>query len=111
MAYDQELADRVRECVEQVPDVTEKQMFGGLAFMVGGNMAVAASGQGGLLLRCDPAETEALVEKPHASRFEMRGREMDGWLRIAPEGVQTQRDLERWVAVGVAYARSLPVKG
>jgi TfoX N-terminal domain len=71
---------------------------------------VAASGQGGLLLRCDPAETEALRRKPHAGPFEMRGRVMDGWLRVAPEGVQTKRQLERWVAGGVAYARSLPPK-
>jgi TfoX/Sxy family transcriptional regulator of competence genes len=111
MAYDEDLANRIREALGTEEGVVEKKMFGGLAFLVGGNMAVSASGQGGLLLRCDPAETDALVEKPHASRFEMRGREMDGWLRIAPEGVQTQRDLERWVAVGVAYARSLPVKG
>ncbi len=86
-------------------------MFGGLAFLIGGNMAVSASGQGGLLLRCDPAETDALVAREHASRFQMRGREMDGWLRIAPEGVAAQPDLERWVAIGAAYARSLPAKG
>ncbi len=85
-------------------------MFGGLAFLIGGHMAVSASGQGGLLLRCDPAETDGLLAKPHASPFVMRGRAMEGWLRVEPEGVGTKRQLERWVARGVAYARSLPPK-
>ncbi len=85
-------------------------MFGGLAFLIGGNMAVSASGQGGLLLRCDPAETESMVSEPHAERFEMRGRAMDGWLRVEAEGVGTDEELQRWVAVGVDYARSLPPK-
>ncbi len=110
MAYDEELANRIREVLADEDGVTEQRMFGGLAFMIGGHMAVAASGQGGLLLRCDPAETDALVEKPHAARFEMRGRAMDGWLRIAPDGARTKRDLRRWVPRGVAYARSLPPK-
>jgi hypothetical protein len=78
--------------------------------MVNGNMAVSASGQGGLLLRVDPTQTESLVAKPHVQRFEMRGREMDGWLRIDADGVKTSRDLRKWVAIGVAYARSLPPK-
>jgi TfoX/Sxy family transcriptional regulator of competence genes len=90
--------------------VTEKKMFGGLAFLVGGNMAVAASGQGGLMLRCDPEETDALLAKPHARPFEMRGREMQGWLRIDDEGMRTKRQLEPWVRRGVAFARSLPPK-
>jgi TfoX/Sxy family transcriptional regulator of competence genes len=90
--------------------VTEKKMFGGLAFLIGGNMSVSASGQGGLLLRVDPAETEALLDEPHAQPFVMRGRAMDGWLRVESEGLQSERDLERWVARGVAYARSLPAK-
>jgi TfoX/Sxy family transcriptional regulator of competence genes len=110
MAYDENLANRIRELIAAEPDVTEKKMFGGLAFLIGGNMSVSASGQGGLLLRCDPEETEALVKKPHAARFEMRGRQMDGWLRIAPEGVRTKAQLERWVERGVTYARSLPPK-
>jgi hypothetical protein len=110
VAYDEDLANRIRELIGAEPDLTEKKMFGGLAFLIGGNMAVSASGQGGLLLRCDPEETDALVKKPHADRFEMRGREMDGWLRIAPEGVRTKRELEPWVKIGVAYARSLPAK-
>ena len=111
MAYDEDLANRIRELIAAEDDVTEKKMFGGLAFLIAGNMSVSASGQGGILLRCDPAETEALLRKPHAARFEMRGRAMDGWLRVAPEGVRTKRQLAPWVARGVAYARSLPPKG
>jgi TfoX/Sxy family transcriptional regulator of competence genes len=111
MAYDEDLANRIRELMAGEPGVTEKKMFGGLAFLVGGNMSVAASGQGGLMVRCDPEETDALVSKPHARRFEMRGREMQGWLRVDDEGVHTKRQLEPWVRRGVAYARSLPAKG
>jgi TfoX/Sxy family transcriptional regulator of competence genes len=110
MAYDEELASRIRELVAGERDVTEKRMFGGLAFLVGGNMSVAASGQGGLMVRVDPEDTDALLAKPHARRFEMRGREMQGWLRVDPEGLRTKRQLEPWVARGVAYARSLPAK-
>lgn len=110
MAYDEELANRIRELVSAEPGMTEKRMFGGLAFLINGNMSVSASGQGGLLLRVDPDETDALVSKPHARRFEMRGRAMDGWLRIDAEGVKTKRELEAWVKRGVAYARSLPSK-
>jgi TfoX/Sxy family transcriptional regulator of competence genes len=110
MAYDEELADRLRELVQGENGVTEKRMFGGLAFLINGNMAVSASGQGGLLLRVDPAETDELVADPNARRFEMRGREMDGWLRIDTEGLSSDRQLEQWVTRGVAYARSLPPK-
>lgn len=110
MAYDEDLANRIRELVAAEPGVEEKRMFGGLAFLIGGNMSVSASGQGGLLLRCDPADTESLVSEPHADRFEMRGRAMDGWLRIESEGLETDDELQRWVAVGVSYARSLPPK-
>ena len=110
MAYDEDLANRIRELIAGEPGVTEKKMFGGLAFLIGGNMAVAASGQGGLMVRCDPDQTEKLVAKPNAARFEMRGRAMDGWLRVEDEGVKTKRQLEQWVKTGVAYARSLPPK-
>jgi TfoX/Sxy family transcriptional regulator of competence genes len=110
MAYDEVLANRIRELIAGEAGVTEQKMFGGLAFLIGGNMAVAASGQGGLMLRVDPNETEKLVAKPHARRFEMRGRQMDGWLRIDDDGVRTKRQLEPWVKRGVAYARSLPPK-
>lgn len=110
MAHDEELADRIRELVPAGPDVTERRMFGGLAFLVAGNMAVAASGRGGLMVRVDPDATEALAAEPHAGPFEMRGRPVDGWLRIDVDGVRTQRDLGPWVERGVAYARSLPPK-
>jgi TfoX N-terminal domain len=109
--YDEDLANRIRELIAAEDGVTEQKMFGGLAFLIGGNMSVSASGQGGLLLRCDPAQTDSLLRKPHAQPFEMRGRVMDGWLRVAPEGVRTKRQLEPWVARGVAYARALPPKG
>jgi TfoX/Sxy family transcriptional regulator of competence genes len=111
MAYDEDLANRIRELVANEKGVTEKKMFGGLAFLIGGNMAVAASGQGGLMVRCDPDETDALLAKPHAKLFEMRGRSMQGWLRVDDDGVRTKRQLEPWVKRGVAYARSLPAKG
>ena len=111
MAYDEDLANRVRELVAGEHGLVEKRMFGGLAFLIDGNMSVSVSGQGGLLLRVDPVETESLLAKPHAEPFVMRGRPMDGWLRVETEGLQTQPELERWVAVGVSYARSLPAKG
>ena len=110
MAYDEDLANRIRELIAADAAVTEQKMFGGLAFLIGGNMAVAASSQGGLLLRVPPDETEALAAKPHARRFEMRGREMQGWLRVDADGVRTKRQLEPWVKRGVGYARSLPPK-
>ena len=110
MAYDEDLADRIRELIPGDAGVVEKRMFGGLAFLVGVHMAVAASGQGGLLVRVDPEETQALVSKPHARPFVMRGREMDGWLTVEPDGVRTKRQLEPWVRRGTAYARSLPPK-
>ena len=110
MAYDEELADRIRETVEGEAGVTEKRMFGGLAFLLDGHMAVAASGQGGLMLRVDPAESEALTAHEHVSRMVMRGREMDGWLRVDPQAVRDDAELHRWVSIGVTYARSLPAK-
>ncbi|HEY3020676.1 MAG TPA: TfoX/Sxy family protein [Solirubrobacteraceae bacterium] len=111
MPYDEDLANRIRELIAADHDVTEKRMFGGLAFLVRGNMSVAASAQGGLMVRVDPADTDALVARPHAAPFEMRGRAMQGWLRVDTEGVRTKRQLEPWVRRGVAYARSLPPKG
>jgi TfoX/Sxy family transcriptional regulator of competence genes len=110
MAFDEDLANRIRELISAEPGVTEKRMFGGLAFLVGGNMSVSASGQGGLMVRVDPEQTDELIAKPHASRLVMRGREMDGWLRVGAEGVRAKRQLEPWVRRGVAYARSLPPK-
>ncbi len=110
MAYDEDLANRIRELVADEPDLTERKMFGGLAFLIGGNMSVAASGQGGLMVRVDPEQTEALMDEPHAGLFEMRGRAMAGWLRVDTDGVRTQRQLAPWVKRGVDYARSLPAK-
>jgi TfoX/Sxy family transcriptional regulator of competence genes len=110
MAYDEDLANRIRELIGAEAGLTEQKMFGGLAFLIGGNMAVGVSGQGGLMVRADPEETEALTAKQHARPFEMRGREMKGWLRVDAEGVRTKRQLEPWVRRGVAYARSLPPK-
>lgn len=109
MAYDEDLADRILELVSTEPGLSQKRMFGGLAFLINGNMSVSASGQGGLLLRVDPADTESLIADPNASVAIMRGREMAGWLRIATEGI-TDADLARWVGIGVGYARSLPAK-
>src|SRR4051812_47561352 len=111
MAYDEDLANRIRELLAGENGVVEQKMFGGLAFLIGGNMSVAASGQGGLMVRVDPFETDALAAKPHAGPFEMRGRSMRGWLRVDADGVRTKRQLEPWVRRGVAYARSLPPKG
>jgi len=108
MAYDEELAHRIRSIVGDEPGVSERRMFGGLAFLVHGSMAVSASGQGGLLVRVDPAGTETLVAPPHVRRFEMRGREMDGWLRVDRAAVEADEELRRWVEIGLGYARSLP---
>ncbi|HWD64421.1 MAG TPA: TfoX/Sxy family protein [Solirubrobacteraceae bacterium] len=110
MAYDEDLANRIRELLADEPGVVEQKMFGGLAFLIGGHMSVSASSQGGLLLRVDPGQTDALLTDPHAQAFVMRGRAMDGWLRIDPEGVETQSQLDKWVSHGVSYARSLPPK-
>ena len=111
MTYDEDLANRVRELVGLEDGLTEKRMFGGLAFLIDGNMAVAASGQGGLMVRVDPEDTDALLARAHARPFEMRGREVRGWLRVDDAGLGTKRDLEPWVRRGVAYARTLPPKG
>jgi TfoX/Sxy family transcriptional regulator of competence genes len=110
VAYDEQLAERIRELVAGERGVVEQKMFGGLAFLVGGNMAIAASGQGGVLVRVDPGESDALVEATPAEEAVMRGRPMRGWLRVASEHVGTKRELAQWVERGTAYARSLPAK-
>jgi TfoX/Sxy family transcriptional regulator of competence genes len=110
VAYDEELADRIRELLGSESDLTEKKMFGGLAFLIGGNMAVAASGQGGVLVRVDPAESDTLVATTKARLMEMRGRQMQGWLRVDAEDIRTGRQLAEWVDLGTTYARSLPAK-
>ena len=110
MAYDEDLAGRIRELVAGEKGLSEKKMFGGLAFLIRGNMAVAASGQGGILVRVDPDETERLVSSTKAERMVMRGRAMDGWLRVDAADVRQRRSLATWVQRGVTYARSLPAK-
>jgi len=110
MAYDEALAGRIRELVADEPALTEQKMFGGLAFLVGGNMAVAASGQGGLLVHVDPDESDRLVGSSSARLMEMRGKQMRGWLRVDADDVKTKRALSTWVGRGVSYARSLPAK-
>jgi TfoX/Sxy family transcriptional regulator of competence genes len=110
MAYDQDLAQRMRELLVDEPDVTEKKMFGGLAFLIGGNMAVAASGQGGVLVRVDPTKSDKVVATTTARPMEMRGRAMPGWLRVDADAVPTKRQLAKWVGMGTTYARSLPEK-
>ena len=111
MAYDEGLAERIRVAVAVEPGVTEMRMFGGQAFLVDGKMAVAASSQGGLMARVDPAEIDELLNEAHTEPFAMNGREMRGWLRVDVDGLENDGDLERWVAMGVACARSLPAKG
>ena len=110
MAYDEALADRIRAATRTQDGVTEKRMFGGLAFLVSGHMAVSASGQGGLLLRVDPERTDSIVAEDGVTRFEMRGRAMDGWVRVDPAVITSDEALTRWVRVGLAYAGSLPPK-
>jgi TfoX/Sxy family transcriptional regulator of competence genes len=110
MAYDEELAERIRAELAGQKDVTEQKMFGGLAFLIGGNMAIAASGQGGLLVRAEPNEAEKLVAAGKARPMEMRGREMYGWLRVDADAVRTKRELMKWIKVGTTYAGSLPAK-
>ena len=110
MAYDEELADRIRELLGPQRGLTEKKMFGGLAFLINGNMAVAASGQGGVLVRVDPEGSDRLVARTHAQPMEMRGRSMQGWLRVDDDHVRTRRQLAPWVERGAGYAASLPPK-
>lgn len=110
MAYDEELADRIRELVRDEPGVTERRMFGGLAFLVDGHLAASASSQGGILLRVEPARTADLVTEPFVERFSMRGRRMDGWVKVDAQAVPTEDALRSWVSRGVAHARSLPPK-
>jgi hypothetical protein len=109
VGYDEDLAERVRKLISNDPGLSEK-MFGGLAFLIGGNMAVGASGQGGLLVRVDPEESDELVATTSAYPMEMRGRQMAGWLRVDSDDVRSDDGLAAWVGRGTAYARSLPSK-
>ncbi|HEY1439866.1 MAG TPA: TfoX/Sxy family protein [Mycobacterium sp.] len=110
MAYDEDLANRIRELLGSERGIEEKRMFGGLAFLINGNMSVAASSKGGLMVRVPPEDTEKLLARAHVSPMVMAGREARGWLRVAAEGVKTKRQIESWVTRGVGYARSLPPK-
>lgn len=110
MAYDAELAERTRELVYPRGDIDEKKMFGGLAFLVGGNMAVAVSGKGGLIVRVDPTESETLIDGAAVAPMTMGGRDMTGWLRVAPELVADDTVLRKWVERGVSFAAGLPRK-
>jgi TfoX/Sxy family transcriptional regulator of competence genes len=110
MAYDEDLANRIRELLGSERGINEKRMFGGLAFLICGNMSVAVSGQGGLLVRVPPDDTDKLLQRTHVNPMAMAGREARGWLRVDAAGVQTKRQLQGWVSRGVGYARSLPAK-
>jgi TfoX/Sxy family transcriptional regulator of competence genes len=109
--YDEDVADRLRELLDSEPRLTERKMFGGLAFLISGNMAIAASGQGGILVRVDPADSDRLIDASGAEVAVMRGRPMDGWLRVPSEHLRTKRQLAKWAGLGATYARSLPPKG
>jgi TfoX/Sxy family transcriptional regulator of competence genes len=110
MAYDEDLAHRLRELLAGEEAVTEKKMFGGLAFLLHGHMCVSASRNGGLLVRLDPAESDAALARPHVALMQMGGRTMDGWLTVAPEGVKTKSQLASWVKRSVAFVDTLPAK-
>ena len=110
MAYDESLAARIRELLADEARLTETKMFGGLAFLIGGNMAVGVSGQGGILVRVDPAESEELVAMTAATPMEMRGRPMSGWLRLTSDDVDADAELRTWVERGARFARTLPPK-
>jgi TfoX-like protein len=110
VAYDEVLADRIRDLLAGEAGLTEQKMFGGLAFLIGGNMAIAASGQGGVLVHVDPEQSEGLIATTNARVMEMRRRQMQGWLRVDSEDVRTKRQLAKWVTLGATYARSLPTK-
>jgi TfoX/Sxy family transcriptional regulator of competence genes len=108
--YDEDLAHRIRELLAGIGGVDEKRMFGGRAFLINGNMAVAASGRGGLMVRVPPEETEALLSRKHVAPMVMAGRETRIWVRVSDDGIKSRRQLKSWVDRGVAYARTLPVK-
>jgi len=110
MAYDEDLATRIRDLIGPDPELTEKKMFGGLAFLIRGHMAISASGQGGVLVHVDPGRSDDLVATTTATTAVMQGREMPGWLRVSPDDLASDDDLSRWVEIGIGHARSLPPK-
>jgi hypothetical protein len=110
MAYDTELANRLRETLAREENVTEKAMFGGLAFLINGNLAVSASSTGGILLRVEPADTASLLKRAHVEPFITRGRALDGWIRVDVAGLEGDRTFDEWLTRGISFARSLPPK-
>jgi len=110
MAHDEDLANRLRELLAGEDAITEKRMFGGLAFLVHGHICVSASHTGGLLVRVDPGESDAALARAHVTPMEMRGRTMEGWLRVAPEGLKSKRELAAWVGRALAFVKTLPPK-
>jgi TfoX/Sxy family transcriptional regulator of competence genes len=110
MAYDEDLAGRLRELFADENAVTEKKMFGGLAFLLAGHMSVSASRNGGLLVRVDPADTDACLARPHVELMVMGGRTLDGWVTVAPEALKTKRELASWVKRSLAFVKTLPPK-
>jgi TfoX/Sxy family transcriptional regulator of competence genes len=110
MAYDEDLVNRLRELLAEEEGVTEKRMFGGFAFLIRGHLSVSASRNGGLLVRVDPADTDACLALPHVALMQMGGRTMDGWLTVEPAGLTTEGQLAAWVARSVSFVTSLPPK-
>jgi TfoX/Sxy family transcriptional regulator of competence genes len=110
MPYDEDLVNRLRELLAEEDAITEKKMFGGLAFLLHGHMSVSASRNGGLLARIDPADTDEALARPHVTLMTMGRRTMEGWVRVAPEGLKTKRELAAWVTQSVAFAKTLPPK-
>lgn len=110
MAYDEDLANRLRELLSEEDAITEQKMFGGLAFLLQGNMSVSASRNGGLLVRIDPADSHAALALAHVELVRMGGRTMEGWVTVAPEGLRTKRELAAWVKRSVTFAKTLPAK-
>jgi hypothetical protein len=111
MAYDEELAHRLREQLAGEDGLSEQAMFGGLAFLLDGNIVVAASSRGGLMLRVGEDGAGAALARPHTKQIEMRGRPMTGWIHVAEDGIRTRRELDAWVRRGVQFTRTLPAKG
>lgn len=110
MAYDERLAERLRDLLADEEAITERQMFGGLAFLAHGHMSVAASRTGGLLVRIDPAESDAALARTHVTRMEMGGRTVDGWVLVAPDGLRTKRQLASWVERSLRFVKAFPPK-
>ncbi|MGB3354486.1 MAG: TfoX/Sxy family protein [Mycobacterium sp.] len=110
MAYDVDLADRIRELLAAERGLEERAMFGGLAFLINGNMSVAVSSSGGIMVRVPPEQAERLLAREHVEPMIMAGRQTRGWVRVHSDGIKTKRQLSPWVTRGVEFARSLPAK-